>query len=70
MKLIKNVLGVLFISGFTALLNLAHAQQTTYSTFNPSLESVTDVQAMMEALATVDPVPFDTLPKNLSLIHI
>ena len=65
MKPIKNYFGGLFILGIcTVWFNSTHAQQTSFSSVNPGLESATDVQAMMETLETVAPVPFDSLPRN------
>ena len=55
---------LLFGALFALSFSLLHAQQTSFPSINPGLESATDVQAMMEALTTVDPVPFASLPRN------
>ena len=65
MKPIRNIsITLFFLGGFVCLLGMVHAQQTSFSGVNSGLEFATDVQAMMEALTTVDPLPFDSLPRN------
>ena len=65
MKSIRNIFCNLFILAvFVCLFSLAHTQQASNSNLNLGLESTTEVQAMMEALTTVEPVLFATLPRN------
>lgn len=59
----RNIL--LFGTVLALSFNPLHAQpQSSLSSISLNLEAATDAQAMMEALATVAPVPFDSLPRD------
>jgi hypothetical protein len=62
MKSTKHLL--LFGTSLALSFNLAHAQQASLSSSSISLESATDVPAMMEALESVSPVPFDVTQQS------
>ena len=55
---------LVFGLGIFLATNLLHAQQADFASIHVSLESPTEVKTMLEALTLVEPVPFDTLPRN------
>jgi hypothetical protein len=55
-----------FGAGLVLSFQLLHAQQLAGTKVRDALDSATDLQAMMEALASVPPVPLAKLPKEKS----
>jgi hypothetical protein len=62
MRSIRKILA--FGTGLLLSFNQLHAQSTQFSNINVSLEAATDMQTMLEALASTTPVSFDSLPKD------
>ena len=56
-------LSLLFFGLFICFIPV-HAQTAARVRATAALDSATDLQVMLEALATVKPVAFDSLPKN------
>ena len=53
-----------FILGLLLSCQFLHAQSVTVAKATDAFDSATDLKALLEALATVEPVAFDSLPKN------